>query len=117
MPERSACDNSMETGAPIAGEDGVARYVRSIAELHDDEGTLVGWIYLATDVKGGKAEYVQGKREMSPPDRTVLKIRLTTNDRSSVALLTSALPGKLTPAKCSASRNGRDAAASAKTID
>ena len=40
MPARSACDNSMETGAPIAGEDGVARYIRSIAELHDVRGTL-----------------------------------------------------------------------------
>ena len=47
---------------------------------------------------------MQGKRDMSLPDRTILKIRLTTSYLSSVALLTKTLPGDLTPAKCSASR-------------
>lgn len=103
MAERMTCDNSMETGGPIAGGDGIARYIQSIAELRDKQGNAVGWIYLAQDVHGGSAEYAQGNHDMSSQDRAALNLFVTTAPLSSVALLMHAIPTDLDPAKCSAS--------------
>jgi len=37
----------METGAPIVSRSGIVRYVRSIAQIEDVSGEVVGWVYLA----------------------------------------------------------------------
>ena len=104
MTERMTCSGSMETGSPIAAGDGVARYLRSVAELHDSGGNVVGWVYLAADQRGAVAEYVQANKQMSEQDRGSFRIRLTSGSLSSIALLAQAVPRNLTVAKCSPSR-------------
>lgn len=100
MAERTACDGSMEVGDPIVAADGGVRYVKSIVELRNSEGTPVGWVYLAFSHDGGApAEYVQGNRNMSASDRWVVRVRLTSGSLTSIARLVE-IPSDLTPAHC-----------------
>ena len=105
MPDHAVCDNSMDVGEPVAADDGVARYIKSIVELRDAAGNIVGWVYLAQAPHGGgTAEYVQGNPSMSARDRTVLRVRVVSSPLTSLALLHGELPTDLTVMKCSVSR-------------
>jgi|SRR5579863_1605234 len=104
VPDRSTCDNSMESGAPIVGRDGVTRYIESFAELVDRSGNSVGWVYLAKSRGAARAEYVQGNALMKKSDRTRLGVRQTTGTLTSVALLGGMLPADLRLQRCSVSR-------------
>jgi len=100
MPERASCDGSMEIGAPVVAGDGVVRYIKSIAELRDNRGLPLGWVYLAYSADGRPGEYAQANRYMSPADRSVLVVRIIAGPLSSVASLKRALPSDLKLAKC-----------------
>ncbi len=100
MPERSTCNGSMETGAPIVAGDDVVRYIQSIAVLRNKRGLVVGWVYRAVDQNGRAAEYTQAGPRMTPSDRGALRLRLTGSANSSVALLARPLPGDLRVMQC-----------------
>lgn len=101
MPERTSCMGSMETGGPVAADDGQTRYIKSIAKLLDANGKLIGWLYLA-DFKGKKqAQYVQAKRTMNGADAHALHVRFVPGtELSSLALFKGNLPKGVHAARC-----------------
>lgn len=106
MPERLRCGDSFGTGAGIVAEDDHnGRYVRSIAEIVDSNGKILGWVYLADDYHGNRAEYAQGNSQMSTPDLAALHLRLVPSGVSSLALLTAPLPAGLRVRPCSNARS------------
>lgn len=101
MVERAACHGSMQTGDPVAATDRRTRYIRSILEIKDARGQLVGWVYLADDEHGGdQAEYIQGNRKMSNSDLRATNIHATGSPLTSVSLLSNALPADLNTVAC-----------------
>lgn len=101
MPERRNCRGSFETGAVLAAHDNKARYVRSIVEIVNARGNLVGWVYLADRHGNDEAEYVQGTAHMSKSDLAGLHLRLLANNAvSSISLLTAHLPMDLRAKPC-----------------
>ena len=73
LPPQVRCSGSaVAVGAPlIVNDDAVAR-VRSIAELRDRAGTLVGWVYLADR---DDRIYAQANETMKDPDLRALQLR------------------------------------------
>jgi hypothetical protein len=93
MPERLACQGSIETGAPLVAQDNKSRYVQSVAKVIDAEGTLVGWVYLADSKQNGAAEYIQGNTHMPRSSMSALRLRfLPATGTTSISLLQTPLP-------------------------
>lgn len=101
MSERVKCDGSWETGSVVVAQDKKVRYIRSIAELTDRNGVIVGWIYLADDYGKDEAEYVHGADAMPETDVRLLGLRRLSSGGTDAALLRNALPKGITIRVCS----------------
>jgi hypothetical protein len=100
MSEGRSCSHSIVVGDGIVGEDRKPRWVRSIAELVDENGTVVGWVFLADDYHTDRAEYVAANHAMSPSDIRALRLRASAAPISSVSLLVKKLPPNLHVKRC-----------------
>lgn len=102
MPGHVACSGSPAlTGnaLQLPGGQG-APQVKSIAEVHDKNGVLVGWIYLSGDLPA--AEYVQGNSEMTAPAIKLLRLMPGEMGMTSVSKLTSWPANDLRAMPCAA---------------
>jgi hypothetical protein len=105
VPDRVRCGSSLEVGAPIAAAtDREAHYIKSVAELVDNTGTVVGWIYLAETVSHQTEEYVQANPSMNSADLRQLGLRwINPNRLSTYAPLSQSLPSNLRARVCTES--------------
>src|SRR5512146_2439265 len=87
LPDQVRCSGSaLAVGASITISDAPGPRVRSIAEIRNSAGTLVGWVYLASD-GSNDGEYAQANAAMRSADLRVLRLKRTDPGFSSIAAL------------------------------
>lgn len=105
LSERSRCVGSpMETGAPIVSSAGITRYIKSIAQINDGSGNIIGWAYL-TKGSNGDVIFVQLRKPLEAAQLGKAGLHwLPRNTISSLAPLGATWPwSDLIARKCSAS--------------
>jgi hypothetical protein len=102
LPPGVRCSGSpLAVGASVTISDAPGPTIRSIAEIRNRSGTLVGWVYLAS-TGSNDDEFAQASGTMSPGDLRTLHLKRDDRDPSTIAPLAAPFaPRELHVVPCS----------------